>query len=382
MKSLILIVGVIMCPCLLVPSSAQSCNYEKLIHQLEQERANDPMQDERTKAMTKYLGARRDLDEFDSYSQFTFTSDQDAKAKLKFDTPEEKFRDAISSILSWLTWLSGHAEKFTATMYDAGTLANAKKSLDILQKLDKQVRDVKKLMQVEKDKAEKLWQEYWRLVEMRVQTLAQLDKLSEDAMCQYLNDAEWQLAKLYHEVIPNDESCNGLLKKAMLDRIARIGGVGMGYILEKKNYDRLKSKCPPVTLDKVAEEEKVTSTDTEEKKEKVQLYAERWSGNYYKTKYYYSEGSATLMVRWYDDGSVVGRFRDKPITDIQINGSSYKFTVISSTCKSLKVEFTVEKRAIGKEALAYGTYYVDCPETGKKEYPLKMTNYNATEDKR
>lgn len=212
-------------------STAGSCSYEKEIYQLIQALKSSDY----SKAIVKRIGYINEMDKVDRNTQFVLCSDQDGKATLKFNTPEEKLRDNISKLGGYLSWFSGKMGIEIDGM--------AKKALDNLNDIQSKVSKYKTKKLTSKDKFENLLTEYRQLKKARTIALKNLSELADRSLCFGITSNHLKLAELYHNTIPNNRSCNELEKRALLDRIKRDQSPGFAPFLNKKTYHTVKSKC-------------------------------------------------------------------------------------------------------------------------------------------
>lgn len=118
----------------------RSCNYERQIHDLSEALRTSEGSQDRAEAITKRIELINDLHQLDIDSQFTFCSNEDGKATLKFNTPEEKLRDSIERLVNVIAWFNGVASKLgttVATNFAKQAEADLKRLKDLKKDIDK-----------------------------------------------------------------------------------------------------------------------------------------------------------------------------------------------------------------------------------------------------
>jgi len=222
-----------------LPSSrrAPACNYERRIHTLSQAIKKKGMSSKRIRASAKYVDYIREMENLDRYSRYTFCSDEEGNATLKFNTPEERLYQSI-------TRLNGLISSFAAAFGGlAGAAASAQKDLERLQTAHGQVMKQRGKGLTKKGPMGPMFNRYQKMVRSRKTTMANLDRLADKTICRQFLSEELQLAKLLHRTIPRDRSCNKLLQKALSDRIRRTKTLGFGRLFDPKGYRTLKRRC-------------------------------------------------------------------------------------------------------------------------------------------
>lgn len=246
-------VGILLQVFLLVSSTAQandlastpSCSYERKIHDLSEALKTSEGSQDRAEAITKRIELINDLHQLDIDSQFTFCSDEDGKATLKFNTPEEKLRDSIERLVNLIAWFKGLASKLGTTVATNFT-KQAEDDLKRLRDIKKQIDKRKTAGLTKKGTVEEVFPEYEQQRKQRREAMDGLADRADTVLCLGISAEDMELARLYHETIPQDSSCNPLLKKNLLDRIQQSQTIAFGALLEKETYQRAGIDCKNV----------------------------------------------------------------------------------------------------------------------------------------
>ena len=232
--------------------SNRSCNYERQIHDLSEALKNSEGSQDRAEAITKRIQYIEEMNRLDTDTQFTFCSDEVGKASLKFNTPEEKWRDRIENLFGLLKVLD---RKATAAGSLQGIADSIKEQIRKSKEFLADLREVKKRVidkfetatHSKKGSVEEMFQEYQQLRKERQDGMNNLSHLADRWLCVGTTAEDMQLARLFHETIPQDSSCNALLRKNLLDRLrSSRGSLINRALLEKETYERVKAACPNV----------------------------------------------------------------------------------------------------------------------------------------
>lgn len=224
----------------------RSCDYERRIHDLSEVLKSSATSPDRVRASQKRVEYIKELDEVDRNTQFKFCADEDGKATLKFNTPEEKLRDRIAQLSSLINWFATQAAKLgTAAVSTA--IKQAQADLKRLSEIQKNINKIKDKGLTEKDEFEQLLAEYRRLRDDRRTSMDNLSHMADRVLCLGMSTEDMDLARLYHETIPQDGSCNDLVKNALLDRIKRSPTLGFGALLQPDTYQKAKTMCRNLT---------------------------------------------------------------------------------------------------------------------------------------
>ena len=238
------------CTAVRADTATRSCDYEQTIHALLEDLRKSEGSQDRAEAITRRIQYIQEMDRLDTYTQFKFCSDERGKASLKFNTPEEKLRDSIENFFALLKLLD---RKAAANGSLQGVAESVKEKIKKSKEFLADLREVKKRVidnyqtaaQTRKGSLEELFQEYQQLRKERQIGMDNLSQLADRWLCVGTTAEDMELARLYHEAIPQDGSCNALLQKNLLDRIRNGGGNLINRaLLEKETYQRVQIACP------------------------------------------------------------------------------------------------------------------------------------------
>ncbi|MCA9470946.1 MAG: hypothetical protein MRJ96_05410 [Nitrospirales bacterium] len=226
------------------------CSYEQKIHSLSKTLKNSEGSQDRAETITKRIQYIEEMNRLDANTQFKFCSDESGKASLKFNTPEEKWRDRIETLFSLLKVLDRKAVAH-GSLQGVGDsikeqIKKAKEKLADLREFKKRAIDKYETATHSKTgNLDELFQEYQQLRKERQDAMNNLSHLADRWLCLGATAEDMELARLFHETIPQDSSCNPLLRVNLLDRIRTSGGSLINRaLLEKETYERVKMACP------------------------------------------------------------------------------------------------------------------------------------------
>jgi len=118
-----------------VPSVEECPLYEKRIHELS-EKLRDAATVKRYHTNRRYVDFVNELAALDANTQLTLCADQDRQATLKFNTPEERRRDNILSLLGWVDWFGSQIADLAGGAAEVSAhLLRTKDSLGHIQRL-------------------------------------------------------------------------------------------------------------------------------------------------------------------------------------------------------------------------------------------------------
>lgn len=230
----------------LSPLAARAgCEHEHSIEKLRRAMAENPPTANQADARAKRLMVIQQIHDLDVHSRFTLTVDQDYKATLKFDTPEEQLRNAILQLIDWVSWLETGGMGDVA--YAGRTLDEIKQARENLGYLKNAIDKYGKFTasrQQQKGKFEEMLQEFRTQAKIRGDAIAGLTRLADLTACQSMTPAELALVGLYHDGIRNNPSCSDYEKKVLADRVHQASsGPAFGSLLDPDVYASIKRNC-------------------------------------------------------------------------------------------------------------------------------------------
>ncbi|HPF40666.1 MAG TPA: hypothetical protein P5081_21605 [Phycisphaerae bacterium] len=224
-------------------SAAADCPFEKRIHELSTALADAPNADRRARASAKYAELVHEMHQLDLYTQFSICSDQDGGASIDFQTPEQTLRDSVMRLSDWIGWYNSKAESLGVSVADSAADA-AQRGLDKLSSAQSQLSERGDARLIHSGSFDEILAIYNELRGARQQSMDNLTRMSDRYLCSALTAEELELAKLYHDVIPNSAMCNDLERQALLDRIQRAPMIGFGALLDAATFQRVRDLCP------------------------------------------------------------------------------------------------------------------------------------------